>query len=262
MTFAAIVWDVNPQIFPDSFLTIRWYGLFFAFAFYIGYELLKRMFKKEGHPEEWTDKALLYTMIGTIIGARLGHVFFYDWDYYSQNLMEIPKIWNGGLASHGAAIGVIVALLIFSKKVTHKSPLFILDRVVITVVSGACLIRLGNLMNSEIIGKPTGTDWGFIFTAVDNIPRYPTQLIESGAYFLIFLLLIWMFYKTDAPTRNGRIFGVFLILLWSARFFIEFLKENQSAFENELTFNMGQLLSIPLVLAGGFFLYNSYKKVV
>ncbi len=254
---AAIVWDVSPKIFES--LSIRWYGLLFACAFFVGYELLKRMFKHEGHPEEWTDKALLYTMAGTILGARLGHVFFYDWSYYKDHLIEIPKIWEGGLASHGAAIGIIIALILLSKKVTKKSPLFLLDRVVITVVAGAVLIRLGNLMNSEIIGKPTGTDWGFIFTAVDDKVRYPTQLIESGAYFLIFLFLYYLFYKTDAPKRNGRLFGFFMILLFTARFFIEFLKENQSAFENDLAFNMGQLLSIPLVLAGAFFAIRSYR---
>lgn len=248
----AITWSVHPEILPDV-LPVRWYGLLFAAAFLLGYEILKRIFKREGQPEEWTDKALLYVMVGTILGARLGHVFFYDWGYYSQNLGEILMIWKGGLASHGAAIGNILALIIFSKRVTKMTPLYILDRVVIVMASGAVFVRLGNLMNSEIIGKPTGADWGIIFTRIDSIPRHPAQLYEAICYLCIFILLYQLYRKFNWGNYAGRLFGMFLATLFTARFFIEFVKENQVAFENQLTLNMGQYLSIPLVIIGVLF---------
>ncbi|TXC78466.1 prolipoprotein diacylglyceryl transferase [Luteibaculum oceani] len=249
----AITWNVHPEIFPDT-LPIRWYGLLFASAFLVGYEVLKRIFKHENKPEEWTDKALIYVMIGTILGARLGHVFFYDWGYYQNHLIEIPMIWKGGLASHGAAIGNILALIYFSKKVTKLTPLYILDRVVVTMAIGATFVRLGNLMNSEIIGKPTGSDFGFIFKRIDGVARHPAQLYEAVCYLFIFILLRHLYYKLNWGNYAGRLFGVFLAAVFFARFVIEFFKENQVAFESELPLNMGQLLSIPLVLAGVAFI--------
>lgn len=260
----AINWDVSPEIFPDTAIPVRWYGLLFATAFLIGYELLKRMFKKEGNPLEWTDKALIYTMVGCLVGARLGHVFFYDWADYSQHPIEILKVWKGGLASHGAAIGVILAMYFFSKKVSHKSMLWILDRVVITVAQGAVLVRLGNLMNSEIYGKPTGSDWGFVFVRSDEflMPRYPTQLMEAGCYLLIFLYLFYNYFKTDMREYVGRLFGYFLVMVFGVRFILEFLKENQVDFEGSLPINMGQILSIPAVLAGIYFIVKAKKEAI
>lgn len=253
-------WDVSPEIFPN--LPLRWYGLFFAIAFYVGFELLSRMFKREGVPAEWTDKALIYTMIGCIVGARLGHVFFYDWPEYRENPIEIFMIWKGGLASHGAAVGIILAMYFYSKKVTNRSMLWILDRVVITVAQGGVLIRLGNLMNSEIYGKPTGADWGFVFLRSDKLllPRYPTQIIEAICYLLIFLLLWYSYLRTDIRLYLGKLFGYFLALVFGARFLVEFLKENQVAFENNLPLNMGQLLSIPCVIAGLYFIFQAKKE--
>ncbi len=249
---AALTWSVHPEVLPGV-LPVRWYGLLFATAFLLGYEILKRIFKHEGQPETWTDKALIYVMIGTILGARLGHVFFYDWAYYSQNLGEILMIWKGGLASHGAVIGNITALILLSKKVIKKTPFYILDRVVITMAIGGFFVRLGNFMNSEIIGKPTGTDWGIIFTRIDSIPRHPAQLYEAACYLLIFVLLYQLYYKFNWGQYAGRLFGMFLATIFLARFVIEFFKENQVAFENELTLNMGQYLSIPCVAAGILF---------
>ena len=259
----AINWNVSPEIFPDTVIPVRWYGLLFASAFLIGFELLKRMFKSEGHPVEWTDKALIYTMVGCLVGARLGHVFFYDWQYYLQRPTEIIMFWKGGLASHGAAIGIILAMYFFSKKITHKSMFWILDRVVIPVAQGGVLIRIGNLMNSEIYGKPTGSDWGFVFMRSDEflMPRYPTQLMEAACYLVVFVFLWYSFFKTDMKQFVGRLFGWFLVLVFGVRFFMEFLKENQVDFEGDLPLNMGQILSIPAVLAGIYFIVKAKKEV-
>lgn len=256
---AALHWNVNPEILPDL-LPIRWYGLLFAAAFLLGYEILKRIFKHEGQPQEWTDKALIYVMVGTILGARLGHVFFYDWAYYSQHPSEILMIWKGGLASHGAVIGNIIALILLSKNVTKKSPLYILDRVVLTIAVGASFVRIGNFMNSEIIGKATGSDWGVVFERVDMVARHPAQLYEAGCYLIIFLVLHRLYYKYSWGQFRGRLFGLFLAALFTARFVIEFFKENQVAFEEELTLNMGQYLSIPLILIGLAFILLAKRK--
>ena len=270
MQFLAITWTVNPDIISSP-ITVRWYGLLFATAFFLGYYLLQRIFKKDGVPEEWLDKILVYVMVGTVVGARLGHVFFYDWDYYSKNLSEIPMVWKGGLASHGAGIGIITALWLFSRYVTKKNILWSLDRVAITVALGAFFIRLGNLMNSEIVGKPTGSDWGFIFPLRDcrmplnqcdfsTLPvRHPTQLYESFSYLIVFGILISLFSKNDWKSYQGRTFGLFMALLFTVRFLIEFLKENQSAFEDNLSLNMGQNLSIPFILVGLYFITISKK---
>ncbi len=259
---AAITWDVSPEIFPNSPIPLRWYGLLFATAFLIGYELLKRMFKREGYPVEWTDKCLIYCMIGTIVGARLGHVFFYDWAEYREDPMQIFMVWKGGLASHGAVIGIITAFYLLSRKGIKMPMLWILDRVVITVAQAGVLIRLGNLMNSEIYGKPTGTDYGFIFVqAREILPRYPTQIMEAAGYLLIFLFLGWAYLKTDIKNYVGRLFGYFLVTVFTVRFIMEFWKENQVGFEDGLPLNMGQLLSIPCVLAGIYFIVMSKKFV-
>ncbi|MCI5082117.1 MAG: prolipoprotein diacylglyceryl transferase, partial [Saprospiraceae bacterium] len=160
---AYINWDVNPEIFTIGPVTPRWYGLLFATGFLIGLYIVRKMFEEEKVPESWLDKAFIYVVVGTVVGARLGHVFFYDWDYYSEHLAEIPMIWKGGLASHGGAIAIIIALWIFSKRVSKKSILWILDKVVVPTALAGCFIRLGNLMNSEIYGIPTDVSWAFIF---------------------------------------------------------------------------------------------------
>jgi prolipoprotein diacylglyceryl transferase len=261
MTLLSFVWDIKPQIFPDTVIPVRWYGLMFAFAFLLGYEVLKKLYKQDNTPKDWLDKALYFTMVGTIIGARLGHVFFYDWSYYKNHLGEILKIWNGGLASHGAAIGIILALYFYSKYVTKKNILWALDRVVVTVALGAGFIRLGNFFNSEIIGKKTGTDFGVVFARVDEFARHPAQLYESFTYFVLFGFMYYAAFKLKWTNFKGRLFGLFLMALFTARFFIEFIKENQSAFEDTMTLNMGQNLSIPLVMVGLFFFIKSFKNL-
>jgi len=251
-----IIWDVNPVLFEIGNISVRWYGLAFAIGFAVGLYIIQKMFNHEKINKTWLDKAFIYVVIGTVIGARLGHVFFYDWAYYSEHPGEIIKIWHGGLASHGAAIGIVLAVWIFSKRVSKKPVLWILDRIVVATAFAGCLIRLGNLMNHEIIGIPSNLPWAFIFTRVDDIPRHPAQLYEAISYLLIFILLMYFYWKTNKKDVLGFLFGVFLALVFSARFLIEFIKEDQVDFEAGMSLNMGQWLSIPLILIGVFFVFR------
>jgi len=352
--FLTITWDM-PFGLDLGFITLRYYSLLFAGGFFAGYFVIKKMFAAEKAPDSWLDSLVTYMVIATVLGARLGHVFFYEWDYYKEHPGKILKVWEGGLASHGAAIAIIVALIIFSKKVTKKSPLWILDRIVIVVALAACFIRVGNYMNSEIYGKPANSAIETIYLnpvrqsvlnaygdrieklefkslgtvletdsinypqytmtatffagqdgpsakafveryvasrinqqnidelnviiplnsqaslndvggaaavsiAVLGVPRYPTQWIEAGAYLLIFLILFFLYWKTDRSKQAGFLFGSFLVLLFGTRFFVEYLKANQVAFEQNMQLNMGQWLSIPLVLVGLYFIFTSKKN--
>tara|TARA_B100000795_G_scaffold71878_2_gene50615 strand:- start:1749 stop:2573 length:825 start_codon:yes stop_codon:yes gene_type:complete len=268
-TLSYIIWDIDPEIISSP-ISIRYYGMLFASAFIAGYYLLQRMFKQDDVPSEWLDSVLMHTIIGTVAGARIGHCLFYDWAYFKDHILEIflpvafePELhFTGfqGLASHGAAIGIIIALFIWSRKVSKKNILWILDRVVVAVASGAFFIRMGNLMNSEIIGEPTTVAWAFVFKYVDGLPRHPTQVYEALAYLTIFIILAFLFWKKDWSKRQGGIFGLFLILLFGFRFCIEFMKENQVSFEDSMALNMGQWLSIPFVLIGTYFLARSKKS--
>lgn len=259
-----ITWDVNPEIFSIGKLSIRYYGLLFALGFLGGYYILERMFRREKIQQEWLDKIFIYVMVATVVGARLGHVIFYGWDYYSQNPSEILMIQKGGLASHGGAIGILIGIWLYSRFVTHKSPIWSLDRIVVPTALAGALIRLGNLMNSEIIGRPTDLPWAFQFLRADIenplLPRHPSQLYEAACYIVVFAVLLYLYWKTEARNKQGMLFGVFLIGVFAARFFIEFLKENQEAFEQGMVINMGQLLSIPFVVAGIYLLAKSLKK--
>lgn len=260
----SIHWDVDPEIFKIGPIAVRWYGLLFALGFLLGYQLVERMFKKEGIPLEWLEKLFMYTLIATVIGARLGHVFFYGWEFYSQHPSEIFKIWHGGLASHGATIGILAALYFYSKKVSKKSILWVLDRVAIPVALAGFFIRTGNLMNSEIIGIQTNVAWGFEFVRASIYEplaaRHPAQLYEALCYLASFGVLMYMYWKTNAKEFSGRLIGTFFILIFTARFFIEFIKEDQEAFEAGMALNMGQWLSIPFILLGAYLAYNSFKK--
>ena len=261
MIFNFITWSLDPEIFSIGPISIRYYGLLFALSFLLGYRIVEQMFKVEKIPMAWLEKFFMYAMIATVVGARLGHVFFYDWGYYSQNLGEIIMINKGGLASHGGAIGIVIAMIMYSKKVTKKSPLWIFDRMVVAVALAGCFIRIGNLFNSEIYGHETSLPWGFIFTINgETVPKHPTQLYEALAYLLLFFGLMYMYWKTNAKQKQGLIFGVFLVGVFLSRFIIEFVKESQKAFEDSMTLNMGQWLSIPFVLAGVYFIYRALSK--
>ncbi len=259
-----ITWSPSPEIFTLGSLAVRWYGLLFALSFFFGYLIMQRFFKKEGVPIKVLDELTTYMILGTILGARLGHVFFYEPAWYIAHPEKILQIWEGGLASHGAGVGIIVALLIFSY-VRKKPFLWAMDRVVVVVALAGFLIRMGNLMNSEIYGLPTSMPWGFKFinstTPGDGlVPRHPTQIYEGLSYLATFFLLLWYYYKKDGKPANGMLFGIFLILIFGVRIVIEFIKEPQVGFERELTLNMGQMLSIPFVIAGCIFIYLAMKR--
>lgn len=266
MLTASIVWDVNPDLISSP-ITIRWYSLMFAIGFLIGYEIVARMFRHEGAPEKWLGILLLWTMAGTIVGARLGHVFFYAWDHYSAHPEEIIRVWEGGLASHGGAIGVIVGVLLFSLFTTRRSPLWTFDRLVIPIALVGALIRIGNLFNSEIFGGPTDLPWGMMFirsqewhVLYEGVACHPTQIYEALCYLILFALLMWMYWKKNAEERPGLIFGVFFIGIFLPRFIIEFIKNDQEAFEADMVLNMGQCLSIPFILAGIFFIVRAMMR--
>lgn len=263
MTLLQISWDASPEIFRIGSVAIRWYGLFWAMSFYLGYEIIFRIFKKEGIPLKQADQLLVYMAIGSIVGARLGHCFFYDFNYYWSNPAEILMIWRGGLASHGGVIGILLALYYYQKKASNQSFWWLLDRLVIPISLGAFFIRMGNLMNSEIYGVETSLPWGFIYIARDEIlPKHPTQLYEGIPYLLLFLTLGWLYLKRRDVLPTGFITGLFAVCMFTVRFLVEFVKEDQSAFEAGMPLNMGQLLSMPLIIWGAIILYKSWGKRV
>ncbi|MCM1093831.1 MAG: prolipoprotein diacylglyceryl transferase [Lachnospiraceae bacterium] len=251
-----ITWNVSPEIF-SGFLTIRWYGLMFAIGFLVGYEIVAKMFKHEGAPEKWLGILLIYVVVATIVGARLGHVFFYEWDIYRADPIKILYIWEGGLASHGGTIAIILAVILYSIFVTKRSPLWTFDRLVIAIALVGGLIRLGNLFNSEIFGTATDLPWGFMFVRsrewhefYEGQAVHPTQIYEALCYFALFGLLMWMYWKKNAEERPGLILGIFFIGIFLPRFLIEFIKNDQVAREATMTLNIGQQLSIPFILLG------------
>ena len=224
--FGFITWNFSPELISSP-LTIRWYGLMFAIGFIIGYQIVAKMFKHEGMPSRWLDILLLWMVGATIIGARLGHVFFYEWDYYSQHPVEILYIWNGGLASHGGTIALIIAMLLFSWITVKRNPIWICDRVIVPIALVAGLIRLGNLANSEIFGHATDLPWGFQFVRsrewVENFAPnacHPTQIYEALCYFAVFALLMWLYWRKNAGERKGLLTGLGLFIIFTSRFFI------------------------------------------
>ena len=262
MSLIFITWDVDPEIFRVGIFSIRWYSVLFAVSFVTGYFLMKKIFRQEGIPLKALDRLTWYMIFGTLIGARLGHCLFYEPDYFFKHPLEIVQTWNGGLASHGAAAGILLALYIFSRA-ERRSYLWILDRIVIVVALSGFFIRMGNLFNSEIFGHPTALPWGFELvrspewrhSPIFSQPCHPTQIYEALAYLAIFLCLCKMYFsKSEKPHPAGILFGTFLVSLFSVRFFVEFLKENQVNFENGMLLNMGQLLSIPFIVWGIYLL--------
>lgn len=250
-----IYWNADPVIFSLGPLTVRWYGLAFAVGFLIGYDIVARMFKHEGAPEKWIGILFIYVVTATIIGSRLGHVFFYEWPYYSKHPSEIFEIWNGGLASHGGTIANIMAVFLFSWFVSKRNPAWTFDKLVIPVAMVGGFIRLGNLMNSEIYGAATTVPWGFVFMRNgDTWASHPTQIYEALCYFALFALLMWMYWNKNAEERPWLITGVFFIGIFLPRFLIEYIKNVQVSDEYAMVacygLNIGQMLSIPFVLLG------------
>jgi len=266
----SIVWD--PSIGIDlGFFTIRYYSLMFLIAFVAGWYLMKAIFVRENESLEKMDKLLIYMIISTLLGARLGHVLFYEHELFFTDPLSVflpfqfaPTFeFTGfrGLASHGATIGIAIALFLFAKRVDKRSPAWIFDRIVIPISFGAIFVRFGNFLNSEIIGKATGTDYGIIFKQLgENFPRHPAQLYEAGCYLVLFLLLYVLYWKTEIRKKGGMLFGIFFSLLWTIRFFVEYFKEPQVEGRDQWLFNTGQILSIPMVLVGLFVIYLSLKQ--
>lgn len=299
-----MVWNPSEGI-DLGFITIRFYSLMFVVAFGLGWYIMKAIYNREEQSIEKLDNLFLYTVIATLLGARLGHVFFYDWSYFKNHLLEIllpmretPDGWEftgfSGLASHGAAIAIIIVMYFYSKKVVQKPILWILDRIVIPVASGAIFVRLGNFFNSEIVGEETTSSLGIKFirdkfnareafektgiadandaykaietnpqfseVLAEVIPKHPAQLYEAFGYIFVFAILFYMYWKTDARNKQGLLFGTFLVLLWTVRFIVEYVKESQGGFEKSLgLLSTGQWLSIPFILAGLFFIFRAKK---
>lgn len=261
MNLLVVNWD--PALGIDlGFFMIRYYSLMFVIGFGLGFLIMKKIFLNENVSLEKLDPLLMYVVISTILGARIGHFLFYDPQFLWQHPLEVilpfklnPFKFTGfqGLASHGAAIAIIGALYFYSKRELKKPFLWILDRVAIPVALAGFFIRIGNLINSEIIGRPTNADSGFIFVQLgEDFPRYPTQLYEAFGYLAVFVLLYFIYWKTNKKETLGYLFGVWLVTLWSVRFVVEFWKESQGGIETmfNINLNTGQLLSIPLILIG------------
>ena len=295
-----ITWNVDPVLFHLGSLQVRWYGLLWALGFLIGYFIMKRIYQREKMAEDALDKLLIYMLVSTVVGARLGHCLFYEPDYYLSNPLKIFAVWEGGLASHGGAIGILIGLWLYvrnynkSKKekndLQHINYIWILDRIVVAVCLVGALIRVGNVINHEIYGTPTSLPWGFVFMrgaeqfcgTVDNytacnawdapcpptewLPCHPTGLYEAFFCLVAMGILLWMYYKRDLGHKQpGLMFGTFLVIIFGSRICIEFLKNVQVEFERNMVFDMGQWLSVPFVLIGiGMIVWSfvNRKKVV
>lgn len=253
-------WNVSPEIFTIGMFSLRWYSLMFIISFLLGYYIIQKIYKEENLPETYMDALFYYAFAATIIGARLGHCLFYAPDYYLANPLEILKVWEGGLASHGAAIAFLIAIYIYVERREGLRYLWVLDRVVIVVALAAFFIRIGNFFNSEILGKATDVPWAVKFVRLHEggmVPRHPSQLYEAFAYLLIFLLLYKLYQAHKGKISDGYFLGLFLVLLFGVRFFVEYYKEVQEPWESGLLLNMGQTLSIPLVAIGAYLIYRS-----
>ena len=266
-----IHWNLDPELINILGISIRYYGLLFVSGLILSVYTLSWIFKRENIPSEHLDKLFIFGMIGILVGARLGHCLFYEPSYYLSNPLEmilpitfpsgggVKFIGYQGLASHGGALGLLIALYFYSRKTKHS----MIDTIdLISVVSGlgAGFIRLANFMNSEIIGMPTTKPWGVIFERVDNLPRHPAQLYEAICYFIIFAIMMILYKKKRDKLKSGFFFGLVLVLIFTARFIIEFFKEDQVGFEEGMTFNMGQLLSVPYIVVGiGFIVFGLWK---
>jgi phosphatidylglycerol:prolipoprotein diacylglycerol transferase len=267
-----IKWNPSPEIFtiPGIDWPVRWYGLMWAMAFIASHFFMNRIFKAEKRSEKALDTLTLYIILGTVLGARLGHCLFYGpWfdeelangviiEGYLSHPLNILKVYEGGLASHGGALGILTAMILYCRK-EKESWIWLFDRLVVVVPLAAMCIRLGNLINSEIIGKVTDVPWAFIFVQEDNLPRHPAQLYEAIFCFFLFILMYWLWKNKRDKVGPGFMFGVLCVLLFTERFFDEFLKENQVDFEGAMALNMGQWLSIPFVLIGAFMIWRSFK---
>jgi prolipoprotein diacylglyceryl transferase len=283
MTFLKIEWAPNPIFLEIGPVAIHWYSIMFIVAFSLGYYIINKIYINDKKPIELVEPLFIYIVLGTLIGARLGEVFFYNWEYFQNNLLEIflpiKKDPNGsllfgiidgfkfvgyrGLASHGAAIGIVISMYIYKHKFKYDSILWIFDRIVIPISIGGMFVRIGNFFNSEIVGKYTGSNFGVVFLNDGEIyPRHPAQLYEGFGYFLLYIILWKLYWKTDLKNQKGFLFGLFFTGLFSIRILVEFVKESQGGFEDALgVLSTGQWLSIPFILIGIFFMMISKKTI-
>ena len=258
----AVNWSVDPEIFSIGPVSVRYYGLLFMSGFILGYWMFTKFFKREGLPLTLLD-TLLYLLLGcTLVGSRLGHVLFYQPEYYLANPVEILKVWEGGLASHGGTIAIMIGMWWFVKKYGRKHDfgyIWLLDRLAVAVCFAAAFIRLGNLMNSEIYGNPTNLPWGFIFELRgETLPKHPTQLYEALCYLGTGIILSCLYWFRLDKIKQGLLLGIFFIGIFASRFLIEYVKEPQVSFEEGMILNMGQILSIPFIIMGIALIVRSF----
>jgi phosphatidylglycerol:prolipoprotein diacylglycerol transferase len=254
-----LVWNIDPVLLYLGPLQIRWYGLLFAFGILAAYRVGVWSFEQAGGTGEDASRLLSYVVVGTVVGARLGHCLLYEPAYYLAHPLQILAVWRGGLASHGGALGIALAVWLFARR-TGRNVLWLLDRVAVAApVAGAC-IRVGNFFNSEIVGRPSTVPWAVVFARLDPYPRHPAMLYEALAYLVIFAGMLWLERFTQLRERPGALAGIVLLLVFGSRFAIEFLKEPQETFEAALPLDMGQLLSVPAVLIGVWLLRTSFRR--
>ncbi len=271
-----VTWNVDPELFTLLGREIRWYGLFWVIGLIVAIIIVQRIYEKEKLPEKWFDSLFVYMILGIILGARIGHCLFYQPAYYLAHPFEIFYIWEGGLASHGGVIGIIIAVWLYSRRVTKKSMIWTFDRVIVPTGFTAAMIRLGNLMNHEIYGGPTSQPWGFRFIEnigawkagvaepIFSVPSHPTQIYEALVYFLVFAVTMYLFWKTDAKKKQGLLIGIAMIMIFFSRFFIEYIKDVQVPTEELMREStgliIGQWLSIPFVIWGIWLVWNALRK--
>lgn len=231
-----------------------------AAGFLIGFFIVQWMYRVEGKDETHLNSGLVHLLLGAVIGARLGHVLFYEPGYYFANPWLIPAVWKGGLASHGGAIGIFIALWIYTRKHPDQPLMWVLDRVTVPTALAGALIRLGNVFNAEILGRPTDVPWGFIFTRVDNIARHPVQLYEAAAYLVTFGIMLALYLRWKEHTPRGLLAGTFFVLVFGARLVLEFFKERQETYVLPLPLNAGQLLSVPFIIVGAMMIVWAMRR--
>jgi len=253
-------WNIDPVLASAGPLAIRWYGIFFAAAFVSGVIIMQWIYRKEKLPSTALDNLFWYIIVGTVVGARLGHCLLYDPAYYLSSPFEIFKIWEGGLASHGGALGILLALYLYTRRLGSPSYLWLLDRVAIPAALGGFFIRIGNFFNSEIVGTPTSGWWAVVFERVDQIPRHAVQMYEALAYGIIFCFLLFLYRRYWDILRGGLLLGTFFVAVFTIRLILEFVKTPQAAYETHWIFSVGQWLSIPFIVLGLALLLQSMKR--
>lgn len=259
MVLNFITWDFDPAIFTIGSFEIRYYGLLWAMSFWIGYVMVRKMFQKEQQNEALLDGLLYSIIFGAVLGARFGHVFFYDWDYYSQHMDEILNIRQGGLASHGGVVGVLIGVALYAKYKLKKSTIWVMDKIAVPGAFAGFLIRLGNFFNSEIYGSETDLPWGVVFVRDgQTVPVHPAQLYEGLSYLAIFFLLYYLYHKKQMYLQEGKVFGMFLITVFMVRILVEYVKESQGGIESYFgdSFSTGQILSVPFILIGVYLFFR------